>query len=249
MRNVKQTIILAPLAAAALVASAPLSSRSANFNFEGCDSVPPSAREATFSIDGGDSAPLSARDATFSINREVAPAVPRSPSFPSPGLLPSETQQPRLAARDEPAAAAAAASAPGTTEQNVAGGGYKPDKGDGYGYGGYKEDKKEKKKEALKKAVEGVAQTAVEVGLKAYQGLKAAQGQQEGEGRRLRVWVWWWQGGWRQWVWREDGRGRGRHGSARRSCTLKGGRVSGPGGNSLISPAYLIDFSSLSDTL
>nr|EAQ70633.1 hypothetical protein MGCH7_ch7g40 [Pyricularia oryzae 70-15] len=70
MRNVKQTIILAPLAAAALVASAPLSSRSANFNFEGCDSVPPSAREATFSIDGGDSAPLSARDATFSINRE-----------------------------------------------------------------------------------------------------------------------------------------------------------------------------------
>ncbi|KAH8837845.1 hypothetical protein MCOR27_007238 [Pyricularia oryzae] len=179
MRNVKQTIILAPLAAAAaLVASAPLSSRSANFNFEGCDSVPPSAREATFSIDGGDSAPLSARDATFSINREVAPVVPRSPSFPSPGLLPSETQQPRLAARDEPAAA----SVPDTAEQNVAGGGYKPDKGDGYGYGGYKEDKKEKKKEALKKAVEGVAQTAVEVGLKAYQGLKAAKDSKKEKG-------------------------------------------------------------------
>ncbi|TLD07470.1 hypothetical protein PgNI_11107 [Pyricularia grisea] len=162
MRNVKQTIILAPLAAAALVASAPLSSRSANFNFEAGDSVPSSAREATFKIDGGDSAPLSARDATFNINREVAAVAPVSPSHrtPSPGFLPSETQ-PRLEARVEPAAAA-----PETVEQDVQGGGYKPYKE----VDEYKAAKKEKKKQALL----SVAQAAVEVGLKVAQGAKAA---------------------------------------------------------------------------
>ncbi|TLS22322.1 uncharacterized protein PpBr36_10086 [Pyricularia pennisetigena] len=162
MRNVKQTIILAPLAAAALVASAPLSSRSANFNFEAGDSVPSSAREATFGIDGGESAPLSARDATFPTNRGVAAAaavVPLSPSVPpaSPGLLASD-KQPCLKARG-----VAAAPAPETAEQDVQGGGYKPDKGDQY-----KEDKKEKKKEALQK----VAQAAVEVGLKVAKAAK-----------------------------------------------------------------------------
>ncbi|TLD18631.1 hypothetical protein PspLS_10315 [Pyricularia sp. CBS 133598] len=168
MRNVKQTIILAPLAAAALVASAPLSSHSANINFEGGDSLPPSVRETLFRIDGGMSAPLSARDATFKTNREVAAVVPLSLSFPppSPGLVLSKTQ-PRLGAREEPAAAAV----PETSEQNVQDGGYKPDKG----MDEYKQDKKEKKKEALKKVVGAVAQTAVEVGLKAYQAAKSAK--------------------------------------------------------------------------